>query len=106
MADPATPSVTDPQVKEVTKPKVKPPSMYRVILVNDDFTPREFVVFVLVSIFRKDHSEARQIMITAHQGGKSLVGVYTYDVATSRVDRARKQATEAGYPLMFYTEEV
>jgi ATP-dependent Clp protease adaptor protein ClpS len=106
MADPATPSISDPQVKEQTKPKVKPPSMYRVILVNDDFTPREFVVFVLVSVFHKDHNEARRIMITAHQGGKSLVGVYTYDVATSRVDRARKQANEAGYPLMFYTEEV
>ena len=80
--------------------------MYRVVLVNDDYTPREFVVYVLVSVFHKDNSEARSIMITAHQGGRSLVGVYTYDVATSRVERARKQAVEAGYPLMLYTEEV
>ncbi|MFW5743258.1 MAG: ATP-dependent Clp protease adaptor ClpS, partial [Spirochaetota bacterium] len=80
--------------------------MYRVVLVNDDFTPREFVVYVLVSIFQKNRGEARRIMMTAHQGGKSVVGVYTYDVANSRVERARKQATEAGYPLVLYTEEV
>ncbi len=105
MGDPSTPPGIDPQVKERAKTKVKPPPMYRVVLVNDDYTPREFVVYILVSVFRKDHSEARRIMITAHQGGRSLVGVYTYDVASSRVDRARRQATEAGYPLMLYTEE-
>ncbi len=79
--------------------------MYRVVLVNDDYTPREFVVYILVSVFRKDNSAARRIMVTAHQGGRSLVGVYTYDVASSRVDRARRLAGEAGYPLMLYTEE-
>jgi len=106
MADPVTPPGNDPQVKERVKPKVKPPAMYRVVLVNDDFTPREFVVYILVSVFQKDRSEARRIMVTAHQGGKSVVGVYTYDVANTKVERARKQAVEAGYPLMLYTEEV
>lgn len=106
MADPVSPPGLDPNVQERTKPEVKPPPMYRVVLVNDDYTPREFVVYVLVSVFHKDNSEARRIMITAHQAGRSLVGVYTYDVATSRVERARKQAVEAGYPLMLYTEEV
>jgi len=106
MADPASPPGTTPEVKEREETKVKPPSMYRVVLVNDDFTPREFVVYVLVSIFQKNRGEARRIMLTAHQGGKSVVGVYTYDVATSRVERARKQATEGGYPLVLYTEEV
>lgn len=106
MADPTVPPGGDPQIKERAKPQVKPPPMYRVVLVNDDFTPREFVIYVLVSVFQKDRGEARRIMMTAHQGGKSVVGVYTYDVANSRVERARKQATEAGYPLMLYTEEV
>ena len=106
MADPVSPPDGDQELLERTKPKVKPPPMYRVVLVNDDFTPREFVVFILVSVFQKDRSEASRIMLTAHQGGKSVVGVYTYDVATSRVERARKQATEAGYPLVLYTEEV
>ena len=80
--------------------------MYRVVLVNDDFTPREFVIFILVSVFQKERAEARRVMLTAHQGGKSVVGVYTYDVANSRVERAKKQAAEAGYPLVLYTEEV
>ena len=106
MSEPTTPPGSDPQVKERTKPQVKPPPMYRVVLVNDDFTPREFVVYILVSVFQKNRSEARRIMMTAHQGGKSVVGVYTYDVANSRVERARKLATEAGYPLILYTEEV
>ena len=106
MADPDSPPGTTPEVIEREETKVKPPPMYRVVLVNDDFTPREFVVYVLVSIFQKNRGEARRIMMTAHQGGKSVVGVYTYDVANSRVERARKQATEAGYPLVMYTEEV
>lgn len=106
MADPDSPPGTTPDVKERQETKVKPPAMYRVVLVNDDYTPREFVVYVLVSIFQKNRGEARRIMLTAHQGGKSVVGVYTYDVANSRVERARKQATEAGYPLTLYTEEV
>ena len=80
--------------------------MYRVVLVNDDFTPREFVIEVLVSIFKKDRSESRRIMLTAHQGGKSVVGVYTYDVANSRTEKAMRQAAENGYPLILYTEEV
>ncbi len=109
MSDPLIPPDGPPDgttdVKERTKTKVKPPPMYRVVLVNDDFTPREFVVYLLVSIFQKNREEAGRIMLTAHQGGKSVVGVYTYDVATSRVDKARKQALEAGFPLALYTEE-
>ena len=106
MADPDSPPGTTTDVKEREETKVKPPSMYRVVLVNDDFTPREFVIYVLVSVFRKNRSEARRIMLTAHQGGKSVVGVYPYDVASSRVERARKQAAEAGYPLVLYTADV
>lgn len=106
LSTPAAPPGGDEDVLEDVKPEATPPPMYRVVLVNDDFTPREFVVYVLVSIFQKERDEARRIMMTAHQGGKSVVGVYTYDVANSRVERARKQATEAGYPLVLYTEEV
>lgn len=106
MSDPTTPPGGDPEVIERAKPKVKPPPMYRVVLVNDDFTPREFVIEVLVSIFKKDRGEARRIMLTAHQGGKSVVGVYTYDVANSRTEKAKRQAAENGYPMIMYTEEV
>lgn len=106
MADPISPPRGGTDVQERTDDKVAPPPMYRVILVNDDFTPREFVVYLLSSIFQKSRDEARKIMLAAHQGGKAIVGVYTYDVATSRVEKVRKQAAEAGYPLMMYTEEV
>lgn len=96
----------DTELLEKTTEKVTPPPMYRVILVNDDFTPREFVVSILMSVFRKNGDEARRIMITAHQGGRALVGVYTYDVANSRVERVTREAVQAGYPLVVYTEEV
>ncbi|MFP4377999.1 MAG: ATP-dependent Clp protease adaptor ClpS [Spirochaetales bacterium] len=106
MSDPLTPPGGGTDVQERTEDKVAPPSMYRVILVNDDYTPREFVIIILVSIFKKTRDEARRVMLSAHQGGKSIVGVYTYDVANSRVERAKKNAQAAGYPLTLYTEEV
>jgi len=106
MSDPLTPPGGGTDVEERTEDKVAPPSMYRVILVNDDYTPREFVILVLVSIFKKTRDEARRVMLSAHQGGRSVVGVYTYDVANSRVERAKKNAQAAGYPLALYTEEV
>lgn len=106
MADPAKPPGTGTQTRERQRTKVAPPPMYRVVLVNDDFTPREFVVFVLVSVFQKTREEAQRVMLTAHQGGKSVVGVYTYDIASTRVKTARRQAGESGYPLQLYIEEV
>ena len=106
MSDPIVPTGPGTGVKEKSETKVAPPPMYRVILVNDDFTPREFVVYLLASVFQKTREEAQRIMLTAHQGGRSIIGVYTYDVASSRTDRAKRQAMEAGYPLQLYVEEV
>mgnify|MGYP006297367899 CR=1 FL=1 len=106
MSDPLIPDQPDTGVKEETREKLAPPPMYRAILVNDDFTPREFVIYVLATVFKKSREEARRIMLTAHQGGKSVIGVYTYDVAASRSEQAKRQAREAGYPLQVYVEEV
>jgi ATP-dependent Clp protease adaptor protein ClpS len=106
MSDPLVPDSPDTGVVEKTEEKLAPPPMYRAILVNDDFTPREFVVYVLASIFRKSQEQARSIMLTAHQGGRSVIGVYTHDVAASRAEQARQRAHEAGYPLQIYVEEV
>ncbi len=106
MADTPEPPGTDSEVLEETTTTVAPPPMYRVILVNDDYTPREFVVYILVAIFQIGRPKAQRIMLGAHQGGKSIVGVYTYDVATTRTDRAKREANEAGYPLQMYVEEV
>ncbi len=104
MGDVERPGDGDTGLVTRKKPKVKKPDMYRVILLNDDFTPREFVVEVLVKVFRKSSAEAYKIMIRAHRGGHSTVSVYTYDIAVTKANQARKMAKEADYPLQFAVE--
>ncbi|TVR57660.1 MAG: ATP-dependent Clp protease adaptor ClpS [Spirochaetaceae bacterium] len=104
MGESIRPPDGDSAVLEKTEDKVTPPDMYKVVLLNDDFTPREFVVIVLVKVFHKSNSDADRIMMTAHRGGKAVVGTYTYDIATTRVSRARTLAKEMGYPLRFAVE--
>lgn len=84
--------------------KVERPRLYKVILVNDDYTPREFVVTVLKIEFRLTGDQANRVMITAHTRGVCVVAVYTKDVAESKATRAVDLAREKGYPLMFTTE--
>lgn len=78
--------------------------MHKVILVNDDFTPREFVTAVLKAEFRVTGDQAYQIMITAHRKGVCVVAVFTKDVAETKATRATDAGKRAGYPLMFTTE--
>ena len=91
-----------------TKPKVKPktarPPLYKVILVNDDFTPREFVVRVLKAEFRMTEDQAHRVMVTAHTKGRCVVAVFTRDVAETKATRATDVARKAGFPLLFETE--
>ncbi len=87
-----------------TKPKVERPRLHKVILVNDDFTPREFVVVVLKAEFRMTEDQAYKVMITAHRRGVCVVAVYTKDVAETKATRATDMARSKGYPLMFTTE--
>jgi ATP-dependent Clp protease adaptor protein ClpS len=94
--------VTRPRVKVV--PKTKRPPLYRVILVNDDFTPREFVVMVLKAVFRMSEEQAYKVMITAHRRGVCVVAVFARDIAESKASEATDLGKEAGYPLMFTTE--
>ena len=86
------------------KPKVERPKLHKVILVNDDFTPREFVVRVLKAEFRLNADQAQRIMITAHQRGVCVVAVFTKDVAETKATRATDTGKAAGYPLTFTTE--
>ena len=86
------------------KPKTKRPRLYKVMLENDDFTPREFVVKLLKSVFRMSDEEAYMIMMAAHQQGNAVVSVYTRDIAESRATEATGMAKEAGHPLMFTIE--
>lgn len=86
------------------KPKTERPKLHKVILVNDDFTPREFVVGVLKAEFRMSEDEAYQVMITAHQRGACVVAVFTRDVAETKATRATDAGRAKGYPLLFTTE--
>jgi len=79
------------------KPKTQRPPLWKVILLNDDFTPREFVVLVLKAVFRMDETHAYKVMITAHQKGACVIAVYTRDVAETKA----KEATEMGRAIVF-----
>jgi ATP-dependent Clp protease adaptor protein ClpS len=87
-----------------TRPKVERPKLYKVILINDDFTPREFVVTVLKGEFRLTEDQAYRVMITAHRRGVCVIAVFTKDVAETKATRATDAGKAKGYPLMFTTE--
>jgi ATP-dependent Clp protease adaptor protein ClpS len=78
--------------------------LYKVILLNDDYTPREFVVMVLKAEFHMGEEQARRVMLTAHQRGVCIVAVFTRDVAETKATRATEAARRKGYPLQFTTE--
>jgi ATP-dependent Clp protease adaptor protein ClpS len=87
-----------------TRLKTERPKLHKVILINDDFTPREFVVTVLKAEFRMSEDQAHRVMITAHRRGVCVVAVFTKDVAETKATRATDAGKAAGYPLMFTTE--
>jgi ATP-dependent Clp protease adaptor protein ClpS len=91
-------------LKPRTKIKTQRPKLYKVILLNDDFTPREFVVQVLKAVFRMDASTATRVMLTAHQKGACVIAVYTQDVAETKAKEATELGKANGYPLFFTTE--
>lgn len=84
--------------------KVERPRLHKVILVNDDFTPRDFVTQVLKAEFRLGEARARQVMITAHQRGVCVVSVFPKDVAETKATNATDAGRKKGYPLLFTTE--
>ncbi len=87
------------------KPKTARPPLWKVILLNDDFTPREFVVQVLKAVFRMNAEQAYRVMMTAHQKGACVIAVYTKDVADTKAKEATEMGKAAGYPLYFTTEK-
>ena len=86
--------------------KIKPPQMYQVVMLNDDFTPMEFVVLVIQEFFSKDRETATQIMLKIHLDGKGVCGVYSRDVAATKVDQVLDAARQAGHPLQCISEPV
>jgi ATP-dependent Clp protease adaptor protein ClpS len=99
-------AMADTVVKPKTrvKTKVERPRLHKVILVNDDYTPREFVTMVLKAEFRMTEDEAYKVMITAHRRGVCVVAVFTKDVAETKATRATDAGRAKGYPLLFTTE--
>jgi len=91
-----------PKTKVV--PKTERPRLHKVILINDDYTPREFVVAVLKGEFRMSEDQAHKVMITAHRRGACVVAVFAKDVAESKATRATDAGRAKGYPLLFTTE--
>ena len=93
----------DPDIEEgvssETDQEVAEPPMYRVMLLNDDYTTMEFVVEVLVYVFQKSSEEAMQIMLNVHRSGVGVCGIYPYEIAETKVDTVLRLAQENGFPL-------
>ena len=88
-----------------TRSKLKKPKVYKVLLHNDDYTTMEFVVFVLMSIFHRSETDAVQIMLHVHKNGVGVAGVYTYDVAETRIAQVEALARQHEFPLRCSMEE-
>lgn len=86
--------------------KLKPPSMFLVALLNDDYTPMEFVVAIIQEYFNKDRETAMQIMLKVHRDGKGICGTYSKDIALTKVELVLTHARKAGHPLQCVMEEV
>ncbi|TDJ70498.1 ATP-dependent Clp protease adapter ClpS, partial [Pseudomonas putida] len=90
---------------EAGKPELARPPLYSVMLPNDDYTPMEFVVMILQQYFSKDRETATQIMLTVHREGKGVCGLYTRDIAATKVELVSTHARQAGHPLQCVMEE-
>jgi ATP-dependent Clp protease adaptor protein ClpS len=87
-----------------TRTRAERPKLWKVILLNDDYTPREFVVQVLKAVFRMNETHAYRVMMTAHQKGACVIAVFTRDVADTKAKEATELGKQKGYPLYFTTE--
>lgn len=96
---------TNIATKQKDKVKVKKPKQYKVIMYNDDFTTMEFVINVLVSVFNKNLMEAEKIMMDVHKKGKGVAGIYSYDIAITKVSKAMSMAKESEFPFKLTVEE-
>jgi ATP-dependent Clp protease adaptor protein ClpS len=95
---------TNGAVKERVERKTKEPALHSVVLLNDDYTPMEFVVDVLETLFQKSPAEAYRIMMQVHAGGRGVAGIYPWEVAETKVDTLLSRARSAGHPLQAIIE--
>jgi ATP-dependent Clp protease adaptor protein ClpS len=94
---------TDIEIEEEIE--LKEPKKYKVLLLNDDYSTMEFVIEVLLRIFRKSEQEAENIMLSVHKNGKAVCGIYTYEIATTKVAQVKANARKAEFPLKAILEE-
>ena len=92
-------------VKERVQEKTKEPTLYSVVLLNDDYTPMQFVLDVLEAVFQKSPAEAYRIMMQVHLGGRGVAGIYPWEVAETKVDTLMSHTREAGHPLQTTIED-
>ena len=92
-------------VKERIERKAQEPTLYNVVLLNDDYTTMEFVMDILETLFQKSPAEAYRIMMHVHRNGRGLAGVYTFEVAETKAEQVASLAADAGYPLRATIEE-
>ena len=95
----------DSNVLEVQKTRLKPPPLYKVILLNDDYTPMDFVIVVLQTVFAMSREKATQVMLQIHREGMGVCGTYTREVAASKVDQVLGFARKYQHPLQCTMEE-
>ena len=96
---------TDDAVQERIKTQKQEPTLYKVVLLNDDYTTMEFVLHVLEGVFQKSPAEAYQIMMHVHVNGRGIAGIYPWEVAETKADTVVSMARDAGFPLKAVTEE-
>jgi ATP-dependent Clp protease adaptor protein ClpS len=96
---------TDGAVRERVTPKKQDPTLYKVVLLNDDYTTMEFVVHVLETVFEQSPAEAYRVMMNVHVNGKGLAGIYPWELAETKVTTVIAMAREAGFPLRAELEE-
>ncbi|MBQ8811469.1 MAG: ATP-dependent Clp protease adaptor ClpS [Bacteroidales bacterium] len=93
------------QDRTLVRPVPKEPRRHKVIILNDDFTTFDFVIMLMMTVFMKTQEEAYEIAETTHMNQSAIVGIYTLDIARSKVDKATKMARDAGFPLRFDIQE-
>ncbi len=85
--------------------ELREPKKYQVYLLNDDYTSMDFVIDILIEIFRKTYNDAHQIMLQVHQNGRGLCGIYSYEIAETKIHQVSSLARESGFPLKAVMEE-
>ncbi|WP_200762607.1 ATP-dependent Clp protease adaptor ClpS [Nitrosophilus alvini] len=94
------------EIKEKSEVQVKEPKLFKVFLLNDDYTTMDFVVEILCDIFHKSYEEAIEIMLIVHKNGKGLCGIYTYEIAETKIDEVHRRAKVNEFPLRAVMEEI